>query len=232
MLDSSKNIKINIERKNIKNLYVRIKSYNDIKVSAPMRMPLIEIYNFLESKKLWIAKQNEKFIHADEKSHPRKLYNHDEIHYIYGKAYILKLIPHTGRPKIRLTNDCIFFYIDPLADIIKKTVLFERWYSKCLHLTVLDLVRKWEIKMNVSVKHVQIRKMKTRWGSCSPGLKSIRINFELAKRSVECIEYIVVHELVHLLEPSHNKRFVLFMDTFLPNWRIRKRELNNEPLIF
>lgn len=218
---------INIERKRIKNLYLHVRSQDSVHVSAPARMSLSDIYAFITSKSEWIKKQQAKLILKVQESILEKTYDDDETHYVYGKSYSLKVIGHTATPMIRLTDEHIHLYIHPAADIRKKQAILERWYNEQLKIKTEELVCIWQAKMNVNVKQINIRKMKTRWGSCSPHLKSIRINFELVKKPIECLEYIVVHELTHLLEPSHNKRFVKFMDTFLPDWKKRKKMLNN-----
>lgn len=214
---------IEIIRKRIKNLYLNITPQGRIRISAPIRMPLSDIYAFIELKSSWIKKQHGKFLKQEQA--PEKNYSDDELHYFSGKPYKLKIIAHTAKPIIHLTEEYLLLHIHPHADSLKKQATLEKWYSEQLKIKAHELIRYWEVKMRVLVKQVKIRKMKTRWGSCSPHSQSIRINLELAKRSIECLEYIIVHELTHLLEPSHNKRFVRLMDTFLPDWKIRKKAL-------
>lgn len=214
---------IDIIRKRIKNLYLNITPQGEVKVSAPMRMPLSDIHAFIELKSSWIKKQHEKFLKQEQKL--EKNYNDDELHYFNGKPYKLKVIAHTAKPMIYLSDEYLFLHIHPHADRLKKQGTLEKWYGEQLKIKAHELIQHWEVKMNVFVKQVKIRGMKTRWGSCSPHSQSIRINLELAKRSIECLEYIIVHELTHLLEPSHNKRFVRLMNAFLPDWKIRRKTL-------
>lgn len=214
-----------IFRKKIKNLYLNITSQGGIKVSAPMKMPLSEIYAFIESKSTWIKRQQEKLRKHEQT--PKKTYNNGETHYFKGKPYQLKLIDYTKKPMIQLSDTDLILYIHPQSDNLKKQLVLEHWYAAQLKIMTQDLVNQWQVKMHVCVKQIKIRKMKTRWGSCSPHTQSIRINLELAKRPFECLEYIIVHELTHLLEPSHNKRFVRFMDQFLPDWKASKKLLNS-----
>ena len=112
----------------------------------------------------------------------------------------------------------------------KKRSVLNEWYREQLMESILPLVKKWEIKLNVSVERFSIRHMKSRWGSCSIKTRSIRFNLELAKKSIECLEYIVVHELVHLLEASHNSRFKALMNQFYPNWEHYRKELQTLPI--
>ena len=226
-LNTNEKTSINIERRKIKNLYLHVRSPDVVHVSAPMRMSLADIYAFIDSKAKWIKKQQARLVRQAKESALEKTYCDEEIHYFYGKPYRLKVVAHTSKPIVYLTDEYLHFYVHPTADVRKKQAILEHWYSEQLKIKTEELVRVWQVKMNVSVKQIKIRKMKTRWGSCSPHPQSIRINFELVKKSVECLEYIVIHELTHLLEPSHNKRFVRLMDTFLPDWRERKKTLND-----
>ncbi|NOT85884.1 MAG: DUF45 domain-containing protein, partial [Methylococcaceae bacterium] len=112
----------------------------------------------------------------------------------------------------------------------KKQEQLEDWYREQLKEAVPILIAKWEPLMGVKVERFYVQRMKTKWGSCSPSSKSIRLNTDLAKKPPECLEYIVVHEITHLLEPTHNSRFIAFMDQFIPKWRLYKEELNRLPV--
>lgn len=226
-LNANETTSINIERRKIKNLYLHVRSPDVIHISAPMRMSLADIHAFIDSKAKWIKKQQAKLVRQAQEPVLEKTYCDEELHYVYGKPYRLKVVAHTLKPIVYLTDEYLHLYVHPTADVRKKQAILELWYSEQLKIKTSELVRVWQVKMNVSVKQIKIRKMKTRWGSCSPHAQSIRINFGLVKKSVECLEYIVIHELTHLLEPSHNKRFVRLMDTFLPDWRERRKTLNN-----
>ena len=226
-LHANETTSINIERRKIKNLYLHVRSPDVIHVSAPMPMSLSDIHAFIDLKAKWIKKQQARLACQTQEPVLEKTYCDEEIHYFYGKPYRLKVVAHTLKPIVYLTDEHLHLYVHPTADVRKKQAILELWYSEQLKIKTSELVRVWQVKMNVSVKQIKIRKMKTRWGSCSPHAQSIRINFGLVKKSVECLEYIVIHELTHLLEPSHNKRFVRLMDTFLPDWRERKKMLND-----
>jgi hypothetical protein len=108
--------------------------------------------------------------------------------------------------------------------------LVDQWYREQVKVALPNLIAKWEPLIGVEVKRVFVRKMKTKWGSCNPGARSIRLNTDLAKKPRECLEYIVVHEMVHLLEPTHNTRFIALMDRFMPQWRDRREQLNQLPV--
>jgi predicted metal-dependent hydrolase len=112
----------------------------------------------------------------------------------------------------------------------QKQILIDQWYRETIKDVIQSLIKKWEPIMGVKVERFFVQRMKTKWGSCNPLAKSIRLNTDLAKKPPECLEYIVVHEMTHLLEPSHNQRFISLMDEFLPKWRFYKEALNNLPL--
>jgi predicted metal-dependent hydrolase len=120
--------------------------------------------------------------------------------------------------------------VRPGAETEKREAVVSAWYRDQIKAAMLPLIAKWEPILGVKAENVYVRRMKTRWGSCTPRRRSIRLNSELAKKPRECLEYVVVHELVHLLEPSHNQKFVALMDKFMPQWRQLRDELNRAPL--
>lgn len=220
---------VELERKKIKNIYLSVYPPTGlIKVSAPVRMSLEVIRSFIVAKSNWIKKQKVRLL-AQERETTRE-YLDRESHYFNGQRYLLKLVEHNAAPKVCLVHSEIVLQVRPNADKAVKSSVLDAWYRQQLREKLHELFPMWERKIGVSVEEFKIQKMKTRWGSCSPSSKSIRINLELIKKPPECLEYIVVHELVHLLEPSHNKRFVSLMDSFLPKWRLYRSELNALPL--
>ncbi|MDP1574062.1 MAG: SprT family zinc-dependent metalloprotease [Coxiellaceae bacterium] len=215
-----------ITQKKIKNTYLRVcSSTGKVKVSAPKKMSIESIHHFVLSKLKWIQQQQKKISTAAPIG-PKK-YNDGEKHYFNGQCFLLKVIACEKKPHVMLLDAHIVISVHPNATKIKKQALLDHWYCEQLTEKTALLIAKWERIMAVSVSRFSIRNMKTRWGSCSPKSRAIRINLALAKKSLDCLEYVVVHELAHLLEPSHNKRFVSLMDRFLPDWRVSCRELNN-----
>lgn len=213
-------------KKKIKNMYLNVcPTEGVVKVSAPNRMSLEMIKAFIVSKSHWIKNRQEKLF-SQERAVDKE-YVDGESHYFNGERYSLKLIEHNAAPTVCLTHAEIVLQVRPNTDKAARGSMLDAWYRQKLKEKLHELFPLWEMKIGVSIAQFKIRKMKTRWGSCSPSSKSIRINFELIKKPPECLEYIVVHELVHLLEPSHNKRFVSLMDSFLPNWRFYRKELNS-----
>jgi hypothetical protein len=222
------NIKIDVELKNIKNIHLSVYPPNGkVKISAPERMDLDTIRVFTISKLKWIKKQQEAFKNQERET-PRE-YLTKESHYFKGKRYLLKVIELNAKPKVILKHSEIELYIRPNATIEKRKQILDEWYRAELKKIVPKMIEKWEKKIGVKSNEFGIKKMKTKWGTCNIKAKRIWLNLEIAKKPFECLEYIIVHELVHLLERGHNKRFVKYMNEFMPKWRFYREELNRLP---
>lgn len=222
-------IAIAVVRKNIKNIHLRIyPPAGNVLISAPLRMNLDTIRVFAVSKLDWIAKHQQK-IRSRVRETPREFVDR-ESHYLWGKCYPLNLLEIANSSQIELRHDCLLLQVPPGTDLVEKRAIFDEFYHQQMEAAIPPLIDKWERLMGVTIARFNVRKMKTKWGSCTPSLGTIRFNLELAKKTPECLEYVVVHELVHLLEPSHNYRFVAFMDAFLPEWRSYQSELNRLPI--
>lgn len=218
-------IEVEVIRKNIKNMYLKV-SGNDgrVYITAPLMMKDETIINFARSKEDWIKRQKRKF----EKTIMQNPGNYDagELHYVWGKPYTLKI--NTG-PKAGVDifdNYIILTEVKESGPRQREKLLME-WYRWQLKAKIPYYFHKWESIIGVKSKAVAIRNMKSRWGSCNTRDKKISINLQLVKKPEICLEYVIVHELVHLLEPSHNAVFKGYMDRFLPDWReIKKVSLN------
>lgn len=218
-------INVEVIQKNIKHMHLRVYPPNGrVKVSAPKSMTVNTIRLFVTSKMDWIKKQQIK-LRAQAREAPRK-YVDRENHYFNGKHYLLEVIEHNAPAKVRLNSQTIELLVRPGTPMEKRRSLLNEWYRQQLKSVVPQIIEKYEKLMDVKVCEFGIKLMKTKWGTCNPKAKRIWLNLELAKKSSECLEYIVVHEMVHLLEPSHNARFVSYMDSFMPKWRFYKKELN------
>ena len=222
MLDD---IDAEVTKKKIKHLHLKVCPPNGIvRVSAPLRMNQEKIRVFALSKLDWIRKQRLK-IRNQVREKPLKYIN-QETHYFRGHSFQLKVLENNKPPFAELVKNEILIHVPTGADTGKRRSVLNEWYHKQLMELLNPLIKKWELKLGVSVKRFSIRSMKSRWGSCTPKTHGIRFNLELVKKSPECLEYIVVHELVHLLEASHNNRFKALMDQFYPNWKLCRKELN------
>ena len=213
-------------QKKIKNLNLRIcPPDGKIRISAPLHVSQEKICKFAFSKLEWIRKQRTR-MHNQVRPLPERFLE-NESHYFCGQAYPLKIIINNNSPFAELSDQQIILNLPPNAPTAKRRAVLNEWYRGELMRLIPPLINKWENFLNVSVTSFHIRSMKTRWGSCTPKTGRVRFNLELAKRSPGCLEYIVVHELVHLLEASHNSRFKAFMDQFYPDWRLCRKELHS-----
>ncbi|MEE3267032.1 MAG: SprT family zinc-dependent metalloprotease [SAR324 cluster bacterium] len=213
-------------QKKIKNLNLRIcPPDGKIRISAPLHVSQEKICKFAFSKLEWIRKQRKR-MHNQERPLPERFLE-NESHYFCGQAYPLKIIINNNSPFAELSDQQIILNLPPNAPTAKRRAVLNEWYRGELMRLIPPLINKWENILNVSITSFHIRSMKTRWGSCTPKTGRVRFNLELAKRSPECLEYIVVHELVHLLEASHNSRFKALMDQFYPDWRLCRKELHS-----
>ena len=191
-------------------------------------MSLDTIRVFAISKLDWI-KQQQKKLREQERETPRE-YLDRESHYVWGKRYLLKVAENNSAPEVGLKRNILILRIRPGSSEEKKQTVLEEWYREQLKAAVPPVIAKWESLLGVKVKRFFVQRMKTKWGGSSPGAGSIRLNTELAKKPRECLEYIVVHEMIHLLEPTHNSRFITLIDQFMPKWQFQRQELNRLPV--
>ena len=224
------NINITVLKKDIKNLHLNVLPPDgNVRVSAPKRMDDRSIRFFIISKLPWIEKHVDRF-----KEQPRetsKNYIMGESHYFKGERYLLNVIEYGGKPHIAINNKkYIDFYVKKDMNREQKERVFLRWHRKELGKELSNILIEWQNIMGVGIKEWRIKQMKTKWGTCNTKAKRIWINLELIKKPVYCIEYIVVHELAHLLEKNHNKTFYGYMDKFMPQWKSYKQELNGSAL--
>jgi predicted metal-dependent hydrolase len=222
-------IEMSVVHKSIKNIHLSVyPPQGKVRIAAPLRLDLDTIRVFAIAKLAWI-KQQQKKLRAQERQSPREYLNR-ESHYVWGKRYLMRVVEHDAAPLIALKHNTLILNIRPTADDDKKQSVLDEWYRYQIKTEISLLIQKWAPLIGVEQPTFVARKMKTKWGSCTPAAKSIRINLELAKKPLECLEYIVVHELTHLIEPTHNSRFVGLMTQFMPKWRFYRDMLNQLPL--
>ncbi|WP_040252365.1 M48 family metallopeptidase [Psychroserpens mesophilus] len=222
------NIKIEVEQKDIENIHLSVyPPHGAVRISAPKRMDLDTIRVFALNKLKWIKKQQNIFENQARET-PRE-YLTKESHYFLGKRYLLEVIERNQPPQVVLKHNAIVLYIRPNTSETKRAELIEEWYRNELKKIAPKLISKWEKVIGVKSNEFGVKKMKTKWGTCNTKAKRIWLNLELAKKPLECIEFIVIHELVHLLERSHNEIFVGYMNEFMPKWRFYRDELNRLP---
>ena len=215
--------------KDIKNVHLSVyPPTGKVRISAPSRMNLDTIRVFAISKLGWIKQQQTK-LREQERETPRE-YSGSREPLRLGKALPAESDRGTLRAAIELKHNKMILRVNPGADHDRKDDVVARWYREQIKAACLTLIAKWEPTVGVKVQRVFVQKMKTKWGSCNPASRSVRLNTDLAKKPRECLEYIVVHEMVHLLEPTHNAHFVALMDQLIPHWRVCRDELNRLPV--
>ena len=220
---------LDVIHKDIKNVHLSVHPPTGrVRISAPLHMGLDTVRVFAISKLSWIKKQQERF-HSQEREAPRD-YITRESHYFFGKRYLLKIIEHNAPPRIEPKHTTIEMHVRPNTGQKKRQEILDEWYRQKLKDYIRGIIEKHEKIMEVSVAEFGIKKMRTKWGTCTKEANRIWLNLELAKKPRHCIEYIVVHEMAHLLVRHHNDRFLAIMDRFLPQWRSYKQELNRSPL--
>ena len=221
-------IKVEVRFKKIKHVYLRVKSPDGkVLVSAPKHLKTADVRDFVLARMGWIRNQAGRIKARENETSFEFL--EGEPHYLWGKQYFLTLREKEGAPSVTLENEKMVLTTRSGADRNKRRAVVEKWHRDQIRNKAPDLIRKWEKIMGVEVNKLFVRCMKTRWGSCNIRKRTIRLNAGLATKPIECLEYIVVHELAHLLEPSHNGRFKGLMDKFLPAWPHYRRMLNNMP---
>ncbi len=222
-------IPIDVVFKNIKNVHLSVHPPTGrVRISAPTRTQLDTLRVYAISKINWIKKHQQKF--QEQERETRREYLDRESHYVWGKRYLLKVKEEKRIPSVELKHNEMILTVRPGTEMDKREAVVTAWYRDQVRDASTPLIEKWELILGVKANRVIVRRMRTRWGSCTPRRRTIRLNTELAKKSRECLEYVVVHELVHLLEPSHNATFISLMDKFMPQWRHFKDELNRAPL--
>ncbi len=222
-------ISVDVVLKDIRNIHLSVyPPAGRVRISAPSGMNIETIRLYAISRLGWIKKQQHK-LRGQERETPREYLNR-ESHYLWGKRYLLKIIERNAPSAVDVQHSAIHLYIRPDASQEKKQFTLDEWYRRQLKVALPDLIALWEKRVGVRVNEFGIKKMKTKWGTCNPDARRIWVNLELAKKPKECLEYIVVHEMVHLLENHHNERFMALMDDILPKWRSLRDDLNRLPV--
>lgn len=224
------NIKIDVVRKDIKNIHLAVyPPTGRVRIAAPLKVNEDAIRLFAISKLGWIRKNQKKF--EEQLRISEREYKQRESHYFQGRRYLLNIIETEAAPKVVLQNKKFLdLYVKPHTPTSKRHEILTEWYRVQLKSQIPAIISKWEKVLKITEVDWKVQQMKTKWGSCNIEKKRIWINLELAKKPEHCLEYIIVHEMVHLLERHHNEKFLYYMDTYLPNWRQLKTELNKLPV--
>ena len=224
-------IEVEVHRKRIRHLYLRVMPPDGrLRVSAPLRIGDDSIRQAVERRMPWVRRQQDRQRQRERES--ARSWVSGERHYVEGIARELNVSTHEGKPHIGLLGDSTLeMRVRPGTGRDERADLLDGWYRERLKASIPRLIEVWEPFMGVTVKEWRIRKMRTRWGSCSVRNGRIWLSLELAKKPIRCLEYVIVHEMAHLIEPSHNRRFWGILDRHLPDWRARRDDLNRFPIM-
>lgn len=218
-------ISVSVIKKPIKNMYIRVLPPDGaVKISAPRAVSDEDVRRFAESKIEWIKKQRESFAHMPGEG--EREYVTGEYCELWGHRYRLKVQESDYGNRVSLSGEELVLRIKGENDAGRREKVLNEWYRRQMRQAVPALLKKCEGVVGVCAKEWHIKNMRTRWGTCNVREKRIWLNLQLAKKPPECLEYVIVHELVHLLERNHNKRFYGYMDQFYPGWREVRRRLN------
>lgn len=222
-------ITVDVTQKDIKNVHLSVNPpIGDVRISAPINMSPDAIRAFAIDKLGWIKSERKKF-QAQEREPAREFLDR-ESHYVWGKRYMLEIVEVDEAPSVELKHSQLILKVRSGTDRSKMRSLLDEWYREQIRAAVPELVAKYSPRLKVSIDRLFVQDMKTQWGGCNPSRNNIRLNTDLARKSPEYLEYVVLHEMAHLLEPTHNARFTAIMDHNMPNWRLYRDELNRLPL--
>lgn len=219
-------MKILLTRKPIKNIHLSVLPPNGtLRVTSPLNVKEDTIRLLVATKIPWIRKQRAKF-EGQRRQTPRE-YVSGETHYVFGRPHRLEVLYESGSPTVAVKgNQKIILRVRPNTSLDKREAVLLQWYRNELRGVSAKLLEKWQQKIGISPAAWDIKRMKTRWGTCNQKAGRIWLNLELAKKPIQCLEYVIVHELLHLVERRHNRRFVELMAAYQPKWRTTKEELN------
>ncbi|MFO7538850.1 MAG: SprT family zinc-dependent metalloprotease [Chloroflexota bacterium] len=223
-------IEVQVVRKDIKNVHLAVYPPNGrVRVAVPLHLNDDNVRLAVIGKLAWIKKQQAAF-QAQPRQSQREMVT-GESHYVWGRRYLLDIVERSGRHEVRIKNNRrLSLFVNPGTTRANRELALNEWYRAQLKQCLPDLLAKWEPIIGEQVAGWGVKKMKTKWGSCNIEARRLWLNLELAKKPPECLEFIVVHEMVHFLERPHNDTFRVYMDRFLPQWPLYRDMLNTAPL--
>jgi len=220
---------VDVTYKEIKNLHISVHPpMGRVRVAAPRRMDEDTVRRAIAQRLPWIRKQRAQLQSA--KRQTKRAMLSGESHYVWGQRYRLDVSRTSGNHRVEPVGTTLWVVASEGATAEERFGVLDRWYRRELKAAIPPLLEKWQPLLGVKVSRFVVRRMKTKWGTCVPASATIWLNPELAKKNPRCLEYLVVHELVHLHERTHNERFIELMEAHLPDWRARRDELNEAPL--
>ena len=220
---------IEVLRKEIKHVHLSVHPPDGrVTLSAPAGTRPEAMRAFAVTKLGWIREQQRRL--AEQARETDRQFIERESHYLWGRRYLMTVEYRAAKPLVRLDHRRITLTVRPGSDAARRAAVVHDWHKRLLHQAVPVLIDKWAGRLQVTVRGYFLQRMKTRWGSCNPRAGHIRLNTELVKKPRHLLEYVLVHELLHLIEPTHNDRFVRLLDEHYPAWREARAELNELPL--
>jgi predicted metal-dependent hydrolase len=222
---------VDLIRKDIKNLHLSVHPPTGrIRIAAPIDVNVDAIRAFAISRLAWIRRHQRKLVMQERE--PPRIYVDRESHFVWGDRVMLQVVETDGAPSVILNHRTLVLSARPGLAQKSREAVVDAWYRDEVRLAATPLIEKWSRALAVSPNLIFVQSMKTKWGSCNPANGNIRLNTELAKKPVECLDYIVLHELAHLREPTHSAAYFELLDGLLPHWRDTKALLNSLPTTF
>ena len=220
---------IEVHRKAVKHVHLSVHPPSGrVTLAAPTQTRLEVARAYAISKLGWIREQQGKLLEQARET-PRQFVGR-ESHYLWGRRYLLAVEHRDGKPSVHLDHKRIKLTVRPGADATTRARVIHDWHKLLLRKVATPIIARWESKLKVKVRTCFLQRMKTKWGSCNHHSGHIRLNTELVKKPKDLLEYVIVHEMLHLLEPTHNDRFIALLDRHQPGWREKRQELNALPL--
>lgn len=220
---------VEVTFKDVKNVHLSVHPpQGHVTLVAPIHTRLEVARAYAISKLPWIKQQQQQF--NSQVREPHRHFIARESHYIWGRRYLLNVVHSDSSPHITQGHKRITLHIPQETNLLKRAALFHDWHKSLLHEAIPPLISKWEKKLGVKVSNYYLQCMKTKWGSCNVKKRNIRLNTELVKKPKDLLEYVIVHEMAHLIEANHSDRFTALLDQHYPNWREARAELNALPL--
>lgn len=222
-------VTISVTRKDIKNVHLSVHPPNGrVTLAAPSGTRIEVARAYAISKLRWIREQKNK-LESQARETPRQFIER-ESHYLWGRRHLMTIVHREAKPSVSLDHKRIVLTVRPGSDAAKRAEVTHEWHKSLLHEAVPPIIKKWERKLKAKVASYFLQRMKTKWGSCNHRVGHIRLNTELVKKPKDLLEYVIVHEMAHLMEPTHSARFIAILDEHYPTWREARAELNELPL--
>lgn len=222
-------IRIEVTRKAVKNVHLSVHPPDGhVTLVAPTSTRLEVARAYAISKLSWIRKQQASL--RAQKREPAREFIGRESHYLWGRRYLMTVAERDQKPTIELDHRVVLLTVRPGTSSEKRREIIHAWHRSILHTAIPPIIQRWEQRLEIKVSRYFLQRMKTKWGSCSPESETIRLNTELVKKPKDLLEYVIIHEMMHLLEPTHTPAFFELMSRHFPSWPEARRELNELPL--